>query len=521
MTINHSRYEIEKELGQGAMACVYLARDVKLGRQVALKAMHPHLLSKGHVKKRFLMEAGAVAALSHENIVSLYDVEEDSEGVPFLVMEYVEGQTLDAMLEKHHSLPNLAVLELAIQLLRGLAFAHEKGIIHRDIKPSNLLVDRRGCLKITDFGVAHVFRQEAFTQTGEFLGTPKYVSPEIIKGEGPGPQSDVFSAACVLYECLSGQSPFAGDNAHETLSRICQDEPADLSEICPRAIPFLSGWLVKGLSKEPQERGGAATNVHSIEEYCLQNRFKMGVWRLEQLSGSPQIYKSREGVELHKYFVTQAGEARARGEMGKYHRLSHLAGLFDESDTYQPRRKKPKSKPKTQYSYFIIFAGIILLLGLAYFQKSLLQWSEVSTPEGHTNLSADTNSHLSAMGDSLSRGPQAGGNSGGKETRDRTVKKITDFAAPAEISSNPGNQQKRDIVHIITRNLRIKSRPPYSRIILNGLEIGQTPFEGQTLLKTSLNTIKVVKQGCETQEITFRGDSSDSLHFAVNLIPLR
>ena len=207
------RYEVIGELGQGAMGVVYKARDPLIDREVAIKTINLSLAmeERDEYEARFYQEAKAAGRLSHPNIVTIYDVGR-SEDIAYIAMEYLHGRELRDILNETKLLPISEVLAIVIQVAQGLAYAHEHDIVHRDVKPSNVMIVRDGHAKITDFGIARMVSAAVRTQTGMVLGSPKYMSPEQVLGKEIDRRSDIFSLGVMLYELLTGQVPFIGEN---------------------------------------------------------------------------------------------------------------------------------------------------------------------------------------------------------------------------------------------------------------------------------------------------------------------
>jgi len=256
-----SHYRIVEKIGAGGMGEVYLAEDTKLNRKVALKFLPANMTQDSDLRSRFTREAQATAKLNHPNIVTIFEVSEHL-GRPFFAMELVEGQSLSD-LSKNSNLSIDRIIELAIQVCEGLQAAHDKEIVHRDIKPSNIVIDAYGRPKILDFGLAAIQGGEQLTKTGSTLGTVRYMSPEQVRGQEVDYRSDLFSLGAVLYELISGRTPFEKDNEGATLKSIAQDNPEPLARYKADIPNELQRTISKLLEKDPSMRYQTAGDVLS------------------------------------------------------------------------------------------------------------------------------------------------------------------------------------------------------------------------------------------------------------------
>ncbi|MDW8267467.1 MAG: serine/threonine-protein kinase, partial [Gemmataceae bacterium] len=291
-------YEIHAVLGRGGCGIVLKGFDTLLQRFVAIKVMAPELAATSPARKRFLREAQAAAALRHENVVGIYAVEDQP--LPYLVMEYISGPTLQQHLDRMGPLDPVEVVRIGLQIARGLEAAHALGLIHRDIKPGNVLLEgghdlgEPGALtsgvtrvKITDFGLARTADDASITQSGHIAGTPLYMSPEQALGQPLDPRSDLFSFGSVLYTMTSGRPPFRAANTLAVLKRVAEDEPRPIREIIPETPDWLCAIIAKLHAKNRDDRFSSAQEVADLLARCLSDLQQRG--RVESFGAAAPV----------------------------------------------------------------------------------------------------------------------------------------------------------------------------------------------------------------------------------------
>jgi len=268
-TISH--YRILEKLGEGGMGVVYKAEDLRLKRTVALKFLHPELTRDDNAKERFVHEAQAASALDHPNICTIYEIDETHEGRTFIAMACYEGESLRAKIERG-PLGLDEALDIAAQIAQGLAMAHELKIIHRDIKPANVLITRDGLVKIVDFGLAKLSGRTKITRTGTSVGTVSYMSPEQLKGGDIDHRTDIWALGVVLYEMVTGETPFRGDYEQAVSYSIVNEAPEPIRSLRPDVPLDMERLIEKTLSKDPNERNQTSTELIGALQ-SLKKRF--------------------------------------------------------------------------------------------------------------------------------------------------------------------------------------------------------------------------------------------------------
>ena len=263
------RYELEELVGTGGMSSVYRAHDRLLDRKVAIKVLHEQYTDDGQYVERFRREARAVAALSHPNIVTVIDRGEH-DGRQFIVFEYIAGENLKQLIGRRGPAPVTTALELAIQIAKALSFAHQQGLVHRDVKPQNVLLNGEGEAKVTDFGIARSLDvQHGMTQTGTVLGTSDYIAPEQAQGQRVDEHTDVYSLGVVLYELLTNEVPFPGENFVAVAMRHINEEPPSIRDKRPDVSPRLEAAVHRAMAKDGADRFATMGDFCRELEACL------------------------------------------------------------------------------------------------------------------------------------------------------------------------------------------------------------------------------------------------------------
>lgn len=336
-----NRYKAICEVGAGGMSRVFKAEDTKDGKLVAVKVLHPHLLHEGHSKrstKRFEQEFKATMALGHDNIVRVHDYGFTSDGIPVMVMEYLDGHSLEQLLRADSRLRLTQFLTTFYQTCAALHHAHSRGVIHRDVKPSNIMMVKNQqnvkIVKLLDFGIAKVLREEdddddsnqKLTNTGDVFGSPYYMSPEQCKGETLDARSDIYSLGCVMYQSLMGKRPFEGENAYKTIYMHVNVKPTPFADLRVDISlpPALEAVVMKCLEKQPSKR------YQTVMELSLELQRLAQQANQEQNQNQP--WRTRQTQSGTFYAISPATGKEAPANVGAVLKLLHKAGLVGESD---------------------------------------------------------------------------------------------------------------------------------------------------------------------------------------------
>ncbi len=296
-------YKIEEKLGEGGMGAVYRGVDTMLDREVAIKALKPELASQTSIVERFRSEAVTLAKLNHPNIASLYSLFRQGEEL-YMVLEYVRGETLDSILQKRGALPSEEAIPVFCQVLDGINHAHEFGIVHRDIKPANMMLTENGKLKVLDFGIARLLGSARMTRAGNIIGTLEYMAPEQVKGQETDARSDIYALGMMLYEVLTGKTPFDTENEFELMKLQTETMPIPPREINPDIPEEVEAAIMQAIAKDPNER------YQNAGEF-LQDLLDAGFTTAGTMRGNTGMHKMRAETKPSRPIIQQPRTSEA------------------------------------------------------------------------------------------------------------------------------------------------------------------------------------------------------------------
>jgi len=358
----NDRYEVVKTIGEGGMANVYLARDIILDRNVAVKVLRGDLANDDKFVRRFQREALSASSLSHPNIVEMYDVGED-DGQYYIVMEYVDGKTLKQVLKQRGSLSITEVIDIMLQLTDGMAHAHDAYIIHRDIKPQNIMILSNGMIKITDFGVATALNSTQLTQTNSVMGTVHYLPPEQAQGKGSTIKSDIYSMGIMMYELLTGLVPYKGDNAVEIALKHLKEPLPSVRKTIPSIPQSIENIIIKSTAKNPKNRYLDAREMHDDIKTALDETRK---------DESRYMYKYTEN-ELEETKKLDAELAAVKEEVKETKKKTKTKKVSKKEEDDFLEDDEPKRGNKVLIILVSIFTALILITTIVmtmYFNKT-------------------------------------------------------------------------------------------------------------------------------------------------------
>ncbi len=283
-------YRLVQLLGKGGMSVVYRAHHVLTDQEVAVKVLPPELSNQREVKARFIEEARTLARLEHPNIVTLHNFVE-SDGYLYLVMQCADGETFDEVIEREGRVEVGEAVRITIEVLRALEYAHEQGVVHRDIKPSNIIIRGDGGVKVMDFGIAKIMGSSKLTQTGQTMGTVRYMSPEQVRGKQVDHRSDLYSLGVALYEAIAGRTPFDGENHFEIMQKQLSATPTPPSQLVPIA-PELEAVVLKAMAKPVDQRYQSARDFrHALQAVPVDWDRRRGTRSSPLIQITPELEK--------------------------------------------------------------------------------------------------------------------------------------------------------------------------------------------------------------------------------------
>ncbi len=343
------RYEIIRSIGEGGMANVYLAYDVILERNVAIKVLRGDLANDEKFIRRFRREALAASNLSHPNIVKIYDVGED-QGNYYIVMEYIEGKTLKQLLKKRGKLTLSEAIDIMLQLTDGMSHAHDSYIIHRDLKPQNIMIQEDGAIKITDFGIAMALNSTQLTQTNSVMGSVHYLPPEQASGKGCTIKSDIYSMGIIFYELLSGSLPFKGESAVEIALKQMKEPLPSLRKDNPSIPQSVENIILKAAAKNPKNRYTDAKEMHQDLLTCLDD---------DRLNEDRYTYQYPEHEDID--------ETRVISSLEEIKEASSEEGVEDTDEIAHPIEDEVEKKTRKWIWILSILVGVIVVAMVVIF----------------------------------------------------------------------------------------------------------------------------------------------------------
>ncbi len=491
------RYEVECEVGQGGMAVVHRGVDHVLGRPVAIKVLHPHLLQKEEARARFAREARVIARLRHPGIVEVYDYSGAESDRAFIVAEFVDGESLDAFARRVGAMPPEVAALVAASAGDALAHAHGRGVIHRDVKPENLMVRRDGVLKLMDFGIAHVVDMEHLTMTGTVLGSPAHMSPEQVDGRALDARTDVFSLGTMLYLLSTGRYPFQADSPSAMLHAIAEVRFPDPRAVRPGFPDDLHAVLMRMMARDPDERYATAREA-TDDLLAVTSGLGLGPPSVElpRLFADPAAYMAEASQRVADVRLRRAREHLARGRQALAIReaAAALAGrpgdpearkVLDRARQAARRRRLSRTMIATVLGFSAVAGGVVAAVIL---WQSI--WASDDLPTAAVALLAETRDDPEQV---LVTAPR----------RSPTVQAVT--ASPqgagrqriaTRAVETPGNGHPTMRQAPLLLPVTIQANPPAVRIEVDGRIVGEGKVEG-LLLPPGKHLVRLSHPSCD------------------------
>jgi serine/threonine-protein kinase len=372
-----NRYELGETLGYGGMSEVHKGRDVRLGRDVAIKVLRADLARDAQFQERFRREAQNSAALNHPAIVAVYDTGETQTEygpLPYIVMEFVDGRTLRDMVKTQGPLSGKRAMEVMADVSAALDFSHRHGIVHRDVKPANVMITKSGAVKVMDFGIARALHdgQAAVTQTAAVIGTAQYLSPEQARGESVDARSDVYAAGCVLFELLTGEPPFTGDSPVAVAYQHVREDPKAPSSLNPKVSPQLDAIVLKAMAKGPANRYQSAAEMRADLVRVLSG----------QRPSAPAVMTAEDRTAVMNEQSSRSSRTQVVNGGGRHRPAALKSEPDDDYDPVTEEEEDRRAKRKKAIMVALVVVLCIAVLGLAaWITTSLMKDGSSDAPE--------------------------------------------------------------------------------------------------------------------------------------------
>ncbi|MFC1434085.1 protein kinase [Streptacidiphilus sp. N1-3] len=383
------RYRLTGRLGRGGMAEVFAARDLRLGRTVAIKVLRPELAEDSTARIRFTREAHSVASLNHHAVVAVYDTGEEAhagETVPYIVMELVEGHTVRELLQGDEPPPVDQALIITAGILEALAYSHRHGIVHRDIKPANVIITNTGAVKVMDFGIARALTgaSSTMTQTGMVMGTPQYLSPEQALGKAVDHRSDLYATGCMLYELLTLRPPFTGDTPLSVVYQHVQDPPVPPSQANSRVPASLDPLVLRSLAKDPDDRFQSADEFRAHLQHALRTMHQ-ATGPTELLPGGAAVAAAAAAAMSAPTMVTRA----VTPPMGSTQAMPPNPGSAVPPN-YDDPYEQGADEPHGRRGLFAVIAVLVAIAAITVGVALAMRGNNGGTPTPGTSTSVST-----------------------------------------------------------------------------------------------------------------------------------
>lgn len=433
------KYEMIEEVGCGGMAVVYRGLDRVLEREVAVKVLHPHLADRQESRLRLQREAIAVAKLRHDNILEIFDYSGPDAAESYIVTEFIHGPTLKEWVDDELE-PRPAIAAMIIHRLSlALAHAHKQAIVHRDIKPENVMIRKHdGVLKLMDFGIAQIIDNQKLTLTGQLIGSPAYMAPELISGKPLDARTDLFSLGILLYQLATGELPFSGRNPHEVLNRIADGEYPAPSTICPLVDRDLEAIIAKTLAVNPDDRyQSVETLAKELEDYCLETGIEPSAEELARYFTDPPGYIEELDARVCASLMSQANDAAKNGSTARAIRmLGRVLELDSEHKGARDLLKRLRVRER-RVRQLLVVGGAMAIAGLCAAGWMLLRPGPDGPKVAHDGLAAPTPAGDDEAGEVTppATGSEDGSGSGGEVP---AAGESTGASAPADGGSSTG-----------------------------------------------------------------------------------